>query len=280
MKTITIKSEARKNLIAFGVTAVVISVLLLLFVFSKLPDIVGFFGAPFELDITQAVRDLPPQPLEKYAEFKDIMLWEDEIEQSEFFLATLYDRLYRQGFAYLFTITADEVIETTVEYGTTAEGEGPTLRELVCVSRGMAILVRVPFDKIVRPGDKLTGVLTPMNGFVAERVAAAASRAGLPKYVFAYEFNTSLQFGFERTTALTLGLIALAAAALLMWRFLRQVFDPLLRPLYSLVAMLHGDIADIDAQLKDATPFGRSWETPEWIITPGLYKTTISKTKA
>jgi len=275
----TIERLSLKNLIAFGVaTAMVTALLAFVMIIPYYEDTKNTFFAPFEFDLERAVEE---HPLVSFSELRGQPTVSD-IESQELLL---YTTKYMQSGRYIFRLEPDRIGESGVVYeaalrdGWARFNMGATHQYMPALVSDVQIFVRALPNTEFSDGDALRGVFLPFPQYLISdlRNGLSADTLALMDNVFPYVFDTTRDFVFERTLAVGAMILSLAIILLMIFKLISQIKDKNKRPLYKKISLLNGDVAVVDEQFANAFREGKDYVLPDWIITPALFRTHITR---
>jgi len=241
-------------------------------------DTKNTFFAPFEFDMERAVEERPAvsfsalrgQPADGAVTARELLL---------------YTTKYTQSGRYIFRLEPDRIGESGVIYeaalrdGWARFNMGATHQYMPALVGDVQIFVRALPNTEFSDGDALRGVFLPFPQYLISdlRNALGADTLALMDNVFPYVFDTSRDFGFERMTAVLWTFLSLAIILLMLFKLVSQIKDKNKRPLYKKISLLNGDVAVVDEQFANAFREGKDYVLRDWIITPALFRTHITR---
>ena len=296
----TIQEFARKNLVAFAVLVVVVVVLSSSFIISSYHDVVNLFFAPFEFDMNRAIADHPlfslelgPSSAERAANSETNIeeVIRGILESAEFDRGydiqgtqmLLFDSKYSQSGKYMFAVTPDQIHDLNFVYGTTVTLMGmqapqaPSHKYVICQLDGAVFFAKLPYDFDVKSTTTLEGAFVPYSAATIKDIRAVVAENGAIENFYGYQLDTTASFLFEQLDALFWTVVFLVAALWLVIALALQIKFCEKRPLYKKMKFMNGNIDEINEQLQLAEFINKSYVTKDWIITPQLFRTKITR---
>ncbi|MCL2323365.1 MAG: hypothetical protein FWC47_14835 [Oscillospiraceae bacterium] len=282
---LSIEKFARKNLFYFAFISVIVVVLSLIIIISSFTDILNMFFSPFVFDLKRAESEKSLVSLIPAANSTQII---DEFGLNkgyniEEYQSLVFSEKYIQSGKYIFKIKPDKIYDIGLRYKTeysienTPVWSGTTHKYLLCQLDNALFFANVPYDYVVSTGDTLTGVFTIYSDTTISDIKKVFSKYESIDNLFTYQFDTTISFFPEMASSFIWSTICFFISLFLVIRLILQIKYHSKRPLYKKINMLDGDITIINEELKSAVYSNKSYITKDWIITPRLFKTQITR---
>lgn len=285
----SIERFAIKNLIAFAVVVIIIVALLSDIVTSYYSDVINLFFSPFEFNLHQAIAEEPLVVLDIGNDINDGDILQKAFEKArlnepvnvKIEQGLLFGQKFNQSGKYIFKIKPDAIYDLGLAYETTlyidnmAMSNAMTHKYVLCQLDDALFFTKIPYNAIVSTGDTLKGVFVPFPEATINDIKEAFSGYSALKGLFIYQFDTTLDFLWERIIYFVCSIICIAVILRLVIGLIAQIMHCDKRPLYKMVDLFGGDIPTINKQLETAKRVGKSYITKDWIITPRLFKTQL-----
>jgi len=296
----TIEGFSIKDFSQFAALSVIIILILSFGITTQYSSVSNMLFSPPKFNLTMALEEKRPisiYPHEKYninaIEITDKDMLRDAFNNLNKKILrsvtadqdTGYDYTYNQFGKYKFKLEPDEMYETGLSYETTYTTEGVnsiehtelTHKIIVCTLNDVVILAKVPFDYDISSGQPLKGSFLP---FIEREFIDIKTVFEDYKYisnVFSYEFDTTAYFFAEESLSLFTMAMLIIIILFFIIRVAVHAFFKKRRYIYKKLDRLMGDEAVVNEQLKTAIYDGKRYFTDDWIITPRLFKTEITR---
>ena len=299
-----IKQFALKNLIASAVLTVIVSTLLSVVIFSNFKDAANLVFSPigFGFDLERAIDEKPLGSIARSQnEQTDGAGSTDDIDQAirqtiqrlnldrkynfSSLQVFLHSSKYEQSGKYIFSIKPDEIYDVGLAYATSVSMRGVNIAQertythkyVICQLDGVLFFAKVPYSFSVTTGKTLKGIFVPFSEPVLRDIRNSITEHESITGVYGYQFDTTTNFFYEQLGALILSLVSLVVILWLTIPLVSQIISRNKRPIYEKIHFWNADIDIVNEQLQSAQRSGKSYITKDWIITPGLFKTKMTK---
>jgi|GEM_PF-5376463 len=286
----TIQQLAVRNLMATGVVAAIVVVLMANVIAAQSAGVVNLIFPPRTLDVAQAAADSPlisltfgPSETAMSAGFYNGAKIYEPTNDLNLLQWHLFNGKYVQNGRYVFSVTPDAAYELGLGYETALyDGFVEIMRELshqyvLFELDGVLFFAKVPHGVEIADGMTMKGSLVPFPAEVIQFMKAAYVGAEPLENVFAYHLDTTNTFTFEGLGDTLLSLICAGIALWLTISIAVKIVFAEKRPLYKQIAMFGADIEAINSQMPDARRVGRWYITKDWAIAPGLFISRITR---
>ena len=299
-----VKQFAFKNLIASALRAVIVSALLSFVIFSNFEDAANLVFSPigFKFDLERAISEKPLVSINNRQ--NEPVAGDGETDEIEQALRQAVQRLnldrrydlnslqvllhaskYEQSGKYIFSITPDEIYDVGLVYESqmslrnsgTLRGMSYKYRYVICQLDGVLFFAKVPYSFSQQTGKTLKGIFLPFSEPVLRDIRGSLAEHETIAGLYGYQFDTLSGFFYEQLGSLVLLLVGLAGILWLTIPLISQIIFRDKRSIYERIRFWSADIDKVNRQLKSAKRLGKDYITEDWVITPGLFKTKMTK---
>ena len=267
----TIQKFSLKNLRNQTILFIIITSIMVYFLADAISDTYNTCFGPFVFNFQRAEKEIAQITGEGYKRMETSYFYTQMNDSS------LYLNKYSAFGKYIFEIQPDEIYDW--EWGYSISGSYQTVenRLVLCEKEGAFFFAKIEASVNLANLVSLEGVFVPLSDQELGDLYALNKSYQFTSPFYEYILDTTQTFSYDRSISVVITAVWAAIELFFLLRILRQYINRNTRYIYRKLSIFDVNDAEIDKQLQDAKLLDKRYEIQDWVITPRLFRTKITR---